>query len=84
VEVENLDQLKKATEAGAHRALLDNFGLDLLREAVAGYKGKIQLEASGGIKLDTVRGVAETGVDFISTGDITKSVQATDFSMRFI
>jgi len=84
VEVESLDQLKKAADAGAQRALLDNFGLDLLREAVAGYKGKIQLEASGGIKLDTVRGVAETGVDFISTGDLTKSVQATDFSMRFI
>lgn len=84
VEVENLDQLAEAVTAGAQRALLDNFELETLREAVRHYKGKIQLEASGGIKLDTVRGVAETGVDFISTGDITKSVRATDFSMRFI
>jgi len=83
VEVENLDQLKKAADAGAQRALLDNFGLGVLREAVARYKGKIQLEASGGIRLETVRDVAETGVDFISAGDITKSVRATDFSMRF-
>ena len=84
VEVENLDQLAEAVTAGAQRALLDNFELETLREAVRHYKGKIQLEASGGIKLDTVRGVAETGVDFISAGDITKSVRATDFSMRFI
>jgi nicotinate-nucleotide pyrophosphorylase (carboxylating) len=84
VEVENLDQLAEAVSAGAHRALLDNFELDKLREAVSLYKGKIQLEASGGIHLETARGVAETGVDFISTGDITKSVRATDFSMRFI
>ena len=84
VEVENLDQLAEAVTAGAQRVLLDNFELETLREAVRYYKGKIQLEASGGIKLDTVRGIAETGVDFISTGDITKSVRATDFSMRFI
>jgi nicotinate-nucleotide pyrophosphorylase (carboxylating) len=83
VEVENLDQLAEAVSAGAHRSLLDNFELDKLREAVSLYKGKIQLEASGGIDLETAREVAETGVDFISTGDITKSVRATDFSMRF-
>ena len=83
VEVENLDQLAEAVSAGAHRSLLDNFELDKLREAVSLYKGKIQLEASGGIHLETAREVAETGVDFISTGDITKSVRATDFSMRF-
>jgi len=84
VEVENMGQLAEAVTAGAQRALLDNFALDTLREAVRHYKGKIQLEASGGINLDTVRAVAESGVDFISTGDITKSVRATDFSMRFI
>jgi nicotinate-nucleotide pyrophosphorylase (carboxylating) len=84
VEVENLEQLAEAVEAGAQRALLDNFELDLLRQAVGSYKGQIGLEASGGINLETVRGVAATGVDYISTGEITKSVRATDFSMRFI
>jgi nicotinate-nucleotide pyrophosphorylase (carboxylating) len=84
VEVENLEQLAEAVEAGAQRALLDNFELDLLRQAVGSYTGQIGLEASGGINLETVRGVAATGVDYISTGEITKSVRATDFSMRFI
>jgi len=84
VEVENLDQLAEAVSAGAQRVLLDNFELNDLRSAVRLYKGKIQLEASGGIALDTVRSVAETGVDFISTGELTKSVRATDYSMRFI
>ena len=84
VEVENPGQLEEAHRSGAARALLDNFSLDLLQEAVARFKGKISLEASGGIDLQTIRGVAETGVDFISVGDITKSVRATDFSMRFV
>ena len=84
VEVENLDQLKEACSSGAQRALLDNFELRLLCEAVDGFKGEIGLEASGGITLDTVRAVAETGVDFISTGDLTKNIQAVDFSMRFL
>ena len=84
VEVENLDQLAEAVKAGAQRALLDNFEPDLLCQAVTRYKGRIGLEASGGINLQTVRDVAATGVDFISTGDITKSVRATDFSMRFV
>ena len=84
VEVENLDQLKEAVHAGARRVLLDNFSLADLEAAVERYKGRIELEASGGINLGTVRRVAETGVDFISAGDITKSVQATDFSMRFV
>lgn len=83
VEVENLKQLKEAHAAGAQRVLLDNFELDLLRTAVDQFKGRIGLEASGGIDLTTIRSVAETGVDFISTGDITKSVRAVDFSMRF-
>jgi nicotinate-nucleotide pyrophosphorylase (carboxylating) len=84
VEVENLEQLEEAMKAGAQRALLDNFRLADLSHAVHSYKGRIELEASGGISLETVRAVAETGVDFISTGDVTKSVQATDFSMRFV
>jgi len=84
VEVENMQQLAEALQAGARRVLLDNFRLDTLKSAVDSFKGQIQLEASGGITLDTIRDVAETGVDFISTGEITKSVRATDFSMRFI
>jgi nicotinate-nucleotide pyrophosphorylase (carboxylating) len=84
VEVETLDQLDEAHRAGAQRVLLDNFPRERLVEAVKRYKGRIGLEASGGIDLGTVRGVAETGVDFISTGDITKSVRAVDYSMRFL
>ena len=84
VEVESIEQLEQACEAGAQRALLDNFDLDRLRDAVARFSGRIGLEASGGISLETVRQVAATGVDFISIGEITKSVQAVDFSMRFL
>lgn len=84
VEVETLDELEEACAAGAQRALLDNFPLERLRRAVGTYGGKIGLEASGGITLKTIRTVAETGVDFISTGDVTKSVRAVDFSMRWI
>lgn len=84
VEVENLEQLEEARNAGAERVLLDNFPVSLLRKAVSRYSGIIELEASGGITLETIRLVAETGVDYISTGDITKSVRATDFSMRYI
>lgn len=84
VEVENLQQLDEAFRAGAQRVLLDNFPLQRLRDAVQQYKERIGLEASGGIDLATIRSVAATGVDFISTGDITKSVHAVDFSMRFV
>jgi nicotinate-nucleotide pyrophosphorylase (carboxylating) len=84
VEVENIDQLAEAVDAGAQRALLDNFEIASLSEAVKRFKGKIQLEASGGINLQTIRAVAETGVNYISTGAITKNVMATDFSMRYI
>ena len=83
VEVENLAQLEDAHRAGAGRALLDNFSLADLREAVALYGGRIVLEASGGIDLGTIRDVAETGVDCISTGAITKHLSAVDFSMRY-
>lgn len=84
VEVENLEQLEEAHAAGAQRALLDNFSNNQLRTAVERFRGKIGLEASGGISLDTIRETALTGVDFISVGDLTKSVKATDFSMRFV
>jgi len=84
VEVENTDQLEEAAEAGAQRALLDNFSLAKLREAVMAWSGQLELEASGGITLETIAAVAQTGVDYISTGDITKSVRATDFSMRYV
>lgn len=84
VEVETLAQLKEAVEAGAQRALLDNFPVDVLREAVNGWSGRIGLEASGGVCLDSIRSIAETGVDFISVGDLTKNVAAVDFSMRFL
>jgi nicotinate-nucleotide pyrophosphorylase (carboxylating) len=84
VEVENLGQLEEALQAGAQRVLLDNFSLQDLEAAVRHYKGRIELEASGGIDLSSVRAIAETGVDFISIGEITKSVRATDFSMRYV
>jgi len=84
VEVENLDQLQEAQAAGAQRALLDNFSLDDLNKAVNRFKGRIGLEASGGIDLDTIIAVAATGVDFISSGDITKNIEAVDFSMRYV
>ena len=84
VEVENFEQLEEAEAAGAQRVLLDNFSIVDLKTAVSRFKDRIGLEASGGINLETVRTVAETGVDFISTGDITKSVRAVDFSMRFV
>ncbi len=83
VEVETLQQLDEVIHAGADRALLDNFKFEALREAVVINKQKIQLEASGNITKDTIASVAETGVDFVSTGAITKHLQAVDFSLRF-
>ena len=84
VEVENLAQLDEARDAGAQRALLDNFDLPLLAEAVRRVGGDIELEASGNVNLETVRDIAETGVDWISVGALTKHVRAIDFSMRFV
>jgi nicotinate-nucleotide pyrophosphorylase (carboxylating) len=87
VEVETLDELRQAFAANPDRILIDNFTLEQMREAVAmtrAYKGKrIDLEASGNITLETIRPVAETGVDFISIGGLTKHVNAIDLSMRF-
>ncbi|MGB6307839.1 MAG: carboxylating nicotinate-nucleotide diphosphorylase [Steroidobacteraceae bacterium] len=86
VEVENLAQLLQAIDAGADIAMLDNYSLPAMREAVAANarsKKPLKLEASGGITAATIREVAETGVDFISVGSITKHVSAIDLSMRF-
>ena len=86
VEVEDLAQLQAAIDAGADIALLDNFSLEAMREGVAlnaKAKHPLKIEASGGITLETIRAIAETGVDFISVGSITKHVQAVDLSMRF-
>ena len=84
VEVETLEQLEEACRAGATRVLLDNFDARMLGSAVAGFRGRIELEASGGIDLESVRAIAEAGVDFISVGAITKHLHATDFSMRYV
>jgi len=81
VEVDRLDQLGDAIEAGAESVLLDNFSLDDLRTAVKAAKGKVTLEASGGVTLDTVRAIAETGVDVISVGAITHSAVNFDFGL---
>jgi len=82
VEVESMDELAQALEAKPTRIMLDNFSLDALRTAVELVNGRVELEASGNITLDNIRSVAETGVDYISIGALTKSVQAVDLSMR--
>lgn len=84
VEVETIEQLKEALAAGAKSILLDNFELPKMREAVDVNAGRALLEASGGINMDTVRAIAETGVDRISVGSLTKDVRATDYSMRIV
>lgn len=88
VEVESLDELRQALATDIDRVLLDNFTLDMMREAVAINRqhdnGQVKLEASGNVSLETIRGIAETGVDFISIGGLTKHVQAIDLSMRFV
>jgi nicotinate-nucleotide pyrophosphorylase (carboxylating) len=84
VEVETLEQLREALEAGAKSVLLDNFSLQQMREAAAVTQGRALLEASGGITLDGVREIAATGVDRISIGKLTKDVSATDYSMRVL
>lgn len=84
IEVENLDELKQALDAGAISVLLDNFTHDMLREAVAMTAGRAVLEASGGVNRDSVRAIADTGIDRISIGALTKDVRATDYSLRVI
>jgi nicotinate-nucleotide pyrophosphorylase (carboxylating) len=83
VEVENLDELNQALEAGADIILLDNFDTAMLKQAVQINQNKAQLEASGGISLETIREIAETGVDRISVGALTKDIIAVDLSLRF-
>ena len=83
VEVETLQQVQQALLAGAHRLLLDNMSTTQMREAVQVVAGQAELEASGGITLENIRDIALTGVDFISVGAMTKSIEAVDLSMRF-
>ena len=83
VEVESLDELNIALASGATMVLLDNFTLEMMREASALNAGRAVLEASGNVSLETIRGIAETGVDRISVGALTKDVKALDLSMRF-
>ncbi|MDP3439018.1 MAG: carboxylating nicotinate-nucleotide diphosphorylase [Azonexus sp.] len=84
IEVESLGELEAALAAGARMVLLDNFTLAMMRQAAAINAGRAVLEASGNVSLETIRGIAETGVDRISVGALTKDVKALDLSMRFI
>lgn len=83
VEVDRIVQIEPALQAGANRLLLDNMDAATLREAVALVAGRVRLEASGGVNLDTIRGIAETGVDFISVGRITQSAPAVDIGLDY-
>jgi nicotinate-nucleotide pyrophosphorylase (carboxylating) len=87
IEVESLEELDQALDGGADIVLLDNFELAALREAVTRTRGRsgcaARLEASGNVQLDNVRAIAETGVDFVSVGGLTKHLRAVDLSMRF-
>ncbi|HEY2023222.1 carboxylating nicotinate-nucleotide diphosphorylase [Paraburkholderia sp.] len=84
VEVETLDELETALAHRAQSILLDNFSLDMMRDAVRITSGRAVLEVSGGVNFDTVRTIAETGVDRVSVGALTKDVRATDYSMRIV
>jgi len=84
VEVDRIEQIEPALEAGAQRLLLDNMEPDKLREAVKLVAGRVPLEASGGVNLDTIRGIAETGVDYISVGRITQSAPAVDIGLDYV
>ena len=81
VEVDRLDQIPVVLDGGAHTVLLDNFSLDELRAGVALIDGRAQVEASGGVNLDTVAGIAATGVDVISVGALTHSARALDLGL---
>jgi nicotinate-nucleotide pyrophosphorylase (carboxylating) len=84
VEVDRIAQIEPALAAGADRLLLDNMDVPTLREAVALVAGRVPLEASGGVNLDTIRGIAETGVDYISVGRITQSAPAVDIGLDYL
>ena len=83
VEVDRVDQIEPALGAGADRLLLDNMPPSVLREAVGRVAGRVPLEASGGVSLDTIRAIAETGVDYISLGRITQSAPAVDIGLDY-
>ena len=83
VEVDRVDQIEPALAAGADRLLLDNMPPSVLREAVGRVAGRVPLEASGGVSLDTIRAIAETGVDYISLGRITQSAPAVDIGLDY-
>jgi nicotinate-nucleotide pyrophosphorylase (carboxylating) len=84
VEVDRIGQIEPALDAGADRLLLDNMPPAVLREAVALVAGRVPLEASGGVNLETIRAIAETGVDFISVGRITQSAPAVDIGLDYV
>lgn len=83
VEVDRIEQIEEALDAGAERLLLDNMDNLTLRRAVELVAGRVPLEASGGVRLDTIRDIAETGVDFISVGRLTQSAPAVDIGMDY-
>ncbi len=83
IEVENLAELEEALAAGPDIMMLDNFDLDTMRQAVQTVAGRVKLEASGNVNLDTIRAIAATGVDYVSVGGLTKDVRAVDLSLRF-
>jgi nicotinate-nucleotide pyrophosphorylase (carboxylating) len=83
VEVDRIEQIEPALAAGADRLLLDNMPPPVLREAVAMVGGRVPLEASGGVRLDTIRAIAETGVTYVSVGRITQSAPAVDIGLDF-
>ncbi len=82
VEVESLDELAQALEAGANRIMLDNFNLAMMNEAVKLNAGRAKLEVSGNVELENIKSIAATGVDYVSVGALTKNVKAIDLSMR--
>jgi len=82
VEVENFDELEQALAAKVDRIMLDEFSPEDMRRAVAHVAGRVSIEVSGSVTLERVRSIAETGVDFISVGSLTKHVRAIDLSMR--
>ena len=82
VEVESLEELRQALEAGADIIMLDELSLDEIRQAVALTQGRAKLEASGGVNESTLRAIAQTGVDYVSIGTLTKDIKSVDLSMR--
>jgi len=84
VEVKNLLELKEAIDAGVDRVMLDNFSLESIKDAVKLVDGRVEIEVSGGVNLDTVREIAECGVDYISVGALTHSAKALDISLEII